>query len=122
MLSTSVANSVRVASSRVDLLAELLVRLGLQLRRRRLGGGDGRARRLLGLGDHRRGLRLALPLGLVDELLRQQERALQRLVGERAASASRRGGGRTLGRPGAARFSRSSCAIRSLAWRNRSLS
>ena len=82
MLSTSVASSVRVASSRVDLLAELLVRLGLELCRSRLGCGDGGPRRLLGLGDHRGRLRLAFPLRLVDELLCQEEGALQRLVGE----------------------------------------
>ncbi len=94
MLSTSVASSVRVASSRVTSSRKPLVRLGLQLRSRRLGGRDRGPSRLLGLGDDRGGFRLALPLRLVDELLRQEKGALQRLVGQGRGVGRRRGGSR----------------------------
>ena len=104
-----------------DLLAQFLVRLGLQLGRRRLGRRDRGLRGLFGLGNDGRGLGLALPLGLVDELLSQQERSLQRLVAQRALVAC--GGSLfALRRLGRGALSRSSWAIRSLAWRSRSFS
>ncbi len=105
-----------------DLVAQLLVRLGLQLRGRRLRGRNGGARRLLGLRDDRGRLGLALPLGLVDELLGQQQRALQRLVGERRRRSEDAPAWSLSAATGAARFSRSSWAMRSLAWRSRSFS
>ena len=128
MLSTSVANSVRVASSRVT-SSRLLVRLGLQLGRRRFGGGNGSPGRLLSLSNDRGGLRLALPLRLVDELLRQEKCPLQRLVGQGVGLATplplpprRQLLSSLSAAAGAARLSRSSWAMRSLAWRRRSLS
>ena len=59
------------------------MRLRLQLAGRRLGGGNGRSCRLLGLRDQGGRFGFALPLRLVHELLREQERALQSLVGQR---------------------------------------
>ena len=88
MLSTSVASSVRVDSSRATSSRSFWLRLGLQLRGRRLGRRDGRPGRLLGLGDDGGRLGLALPLGLVDELLGQQQGALQGLVAQRVSFAA----------------------------------
>ena len=83
--STSVANSVRVVSSRETSSRSFWCALRLQPRGRRLRRCDGGTSGLFGMRYDRGRLRLALPLRLVDELLCQQKRSLQRLVGERSS-------------------------------------